>query len=395
MEAVTILRELWRRRALVAAVAVVSALIGLAVAYTISFPPHSRKFEVGIASGRILVDTPDSQVVDVQPKGSGTLGIRAGVLANLMTEGDVKAAIARRAGLRPNQLRAGVMIEGELPTVLTDATGDPNAHLLVTSPAVSPDGTPLPVIDIEAQAPGSRDAARLADAAVTGLHDYLDTKASGEDVPDAKRLQVIGFGAPQVREETRGPSRMAAAAVAIFAFLLGCAAILVAFPLARAWRVAATAEDEEKDDVEESAEMPPASKKHPGRGAWVTALRSHAAGWRARARAWASPGDSSATKKVLQVAQSAPSPSATEPMDKEPGTAPSKVLQVAQSAPSPSATEPMDKEPGTAPSKVLQVAQSAPSPSATEPMDEEPSREGEAKAAGTGSAATRLAGTME
>jgi hypothetical protein len=258
MEAVTILRELWRRRALVAVVALVSILIGLAIAYTISFPPQSRKFEVGVASGRVLVDTPDSQVVDVQPKGAGTLGIRAGVLANLMTEGDVKAAIARRAGLRPNQLRAGVEVDHELPAALTKASGDPNAHLLITSPAVNPDGTPLPMIDIRAQAPGPRDAAGLASAAVSGLNDYLDTKASGEDVPEVKRLQVTGFGAPEVREETRGPSRALALAVAIFAFVLGCAAIFITARLARAWRVAATAEGAETYAVEESAEVPPA-----------------------------------------------------------------------------------------------------------------------------------------
>ncbi len=313
MEAVTILRELWRRRALVAAVAIVSVFIGLAIAYTISFPPHSRKFDVGIASGRILVDTPDSQVVDVQPKGSGTLGIRAGVLANLMTEGDVKAAIARRAGLRPNQLRAGVKVEGELPPVLDEATGDPKAHLLITSPATNPDGTPLPMIDIETQAPGSQDAGRLADAAVTGLNDYLDTKASGEEVPDAKRLQLTGLGPPEVHQETRGPSRMAAAAVAIFTFLLGCAAILIAFPLARAWRVAATTEEEE------SAGTPPSSKQRPDWRARVAALRWHAGGWRARsstqAPAEALPDESTAPKTLVEVAESAP---ATGPIDEEP-----------------------------------------------------------------------------
>jgi capsular polysaccharide biosynthesis protein len=251
MEAVTILRELRRRRAFVALVALVSVLIGLAVAYTVSLPPQSRTVEVAIASGRLLVDTPDSQVIDVQPKGSGTLGIRAGVVANLMTEGDVKAAIAQRAGLNPNQLRAGVRVDGELSAVLTKASGNPDAHLLVTSPALNPDGTPLPMVDIEAQAPGPEGAARLANAAVTGLNDYLDTKAAGEDVPDAERLQVTGLGAPAVHEEARGPSRLVAAAVAILIFLFGCAAILVSAPLGRAWRVAVTAEDERKSDDEE------------------------------------------------------------------------------------------------------------------------------------------------
>jgi hypothetical protein len=252
MEPVTILRELWRRRALVALAALLSVLVGLAIAYTVALPPQSRTAEVGIASGRMLVDTPDSQVIDVQPRGSGTLGIRAGVVANLMTEGDVKAAIARRAELRPRQLRAGVKEEGQLPDLLSDARGDPNAHLLITSPATNPDGTPLPMVDIEAQAPSPEGAARLADAAVTGLNDFLDTKAAGEDVADAERLQVTGLGAPAIHRETRGPSRLVAAAVGILAFLLGCAAILVAGQLARAWRLAVNAEHAEQADDDAS-----------------------------------------------------------------------------------------------------------------------------------------------
>jgi hypothetical protein len=250
METVTTLRELWRHRALVAVVALASIFAGYATAYKVSLPPESRSFEAGIATGRILVDTPDSQVVDVQPKGSGTLGIRAGVLANLMTEGDVKAAIAERAGLRPDQLRAGVEVDGELPAVLTNAAGNPNAHLLTTRPAVNPDGTPLPMIDIHAQAPTPRDAATLAKASVSGLNDYLDSKAAGEDVPEARRLDVTGLGAPQVQEETLGERRLLAVAATIVSFLLGCAAILVVPRLARDWRLARTLE------VERKAEQP-------------------------------------------------------------------------------------------------------------------------------------------
>lgn len=256
MEAVTILRELWRRRILVAVVALVSILAGLSTAYSISLPPKSKSFEVGVATGRILVDTPDSQVVDVQPKGSGTLGIRAGVLANLMTEGDVKAAIAKRAGIRPNQLRAGVEVAGEVPAVVTNAAGDPNAHLLTTSPAVNPDGTPLPMIDVQAQAPKPADAAKLAEASVSGLNDYLNSKAAGEDVPDARRLQVTGFGAPEVSKEARGGQRLLALAAAIVFFLLGCAAILIVSRLARAWRIAATLDDDQEAEYEPEPEAP-------------------------------------------------------------------------------------------------------------------------------------------
>jgi hypothetical protein len=289
MEAVTILRELWRRRNLVVWVAVVSILAGLATAYTISVPPKSRSFEVGIATGRILVDTPDSQVVDVQPKRSSTLGIRAGVLANLMTEGDVKAAIAERAGLRPNQLKAGVEVDDVPPVAVTNAAGDRNAHLLTTSPATNPDGTPLPMIDIQAQAPNPAAASRLAEASVTGLNDYLDTKAAGEDVSDAKRLQVTGFGAPEVNAEMRGGRRMLAAAVAIVVFLLGCAAIAAAPRLTRVWRLVTTPEGEPEEAAKPEPEAD-ASKtaSQDADEVEVPALRSQRRG---APTAWRNPAD--------------------------------------------------------------------------------------------------------
>jgi hypothetical protein len=243
MDTVTILRELWRRRILVGVVAAVAILVGLLLSVKVSLPPQGRQYDVGIASGRILVDTPKSQVIDVAPKGSETLGVRASLLANLMTEGGVNAAIAREAGLRPSQLRAGVESEGELPPVLSNAAGDPNAHLLTTRLAINPDGAPLPMIEIEAQAPDEQQAARLASAAVTGLDDYLDSKAAGEQVADAHRLEVTGFGAPQVREETRGLHPLIAIAAALFVFVIGCGAILAFSSLARGWREASEREE--------------------------------------------------------------------------------------------------------------------------------------------------------
>ena len=89
MDTVTILRDLWRRRLLVVGVAIVAVLVGVAVMYKVSFPPklESRKYEVGVATSSILVDTPNSQVVEVAPKGSDTLGVRANLLASLMTDG--------------------------------------------------------------------------------------------------------------------------------------------------------------------------------------------------------------------------------------------------------------------------------------------------------------------
>ena len=78
MEFVTILRELWRQRALVLAGAALAIALGLMTAYKVSLAPpklESRQYRVGVASARMLIDTPDSQVVDLEPKGADGLGI--------------------------------------------------------------------------------------------------------------------------------------------------------------------------------------------------------------------------------------------------------------------------------------------------------------------------------
>jgi hypothetical protein len=241
MDTITILRDLWRKRLIVVAVAAFALLVGLAVVYKISFPLESRKYAVGIASARILVDTPNSQVVEVAPEGSDSLGVRANLLASLMVDGDVKEAIARRAGLPAEKLIS-----------LTDAVTAPAAaavkpptkddFVINTHVVTNTGGAELPIIEVEAQAPNRESAAKLGNAAVEGLRDYLSSKAGMQRVADQDRLQVTGLGAPQATTAVRGPSLMTGMLASIVVFLLGCAAIVAASALSRGLRAAAARE---------------------------------------------------------------------------------------------------------------------------------------------------------
>jgi hypothetical protein len=253
MELVTILRELWRVRVLVIVVGLIALLAGLAVAFRLP-SLESRKYEVGVATASVLVDTPNSQVVEVAPKGSDTLGVRANLIANLMAEGVVKTAIAQRAGIAPEKLE-GVAESAGGPAVAAGPT-KADAHVLTTRVVSTFDGARLPIIEIEAQAPDAARAAKLADAAVTGLRDYLDSKAASEEVPDADRLRVSGLGSPQARDVVRGPKNIFAVAAVLFVFALGCGAILGTLALIRGWRIAAAMEDEplEWDDAGDAQE---------------------------------------------------------------------------------------------------------------------------------------------
>ncbi|HEY1276622.1 MAG TPA: hypothetical protein VGF25_17055 [Thermoleophilaceae bacterium] len=247
MEIVKILRTLWHRRVLVGAVALLAIVVGVLLAYHPGLPPKSRKYEVGIATVRILVDTPKTVIAEVNPKGSETLGSRASVITNVMAEGEVKAAIARHAGLRPAQLHAVAAAAIEPSTLNPKDLNDPEAHLLTIGVLINSDGMQLPIIKIDAQAPDVAGATKLANAAVSGLREYLDSKAASEKISNARRLRVTGLGPAQARVQVRGPGRLVALAAMLFIFLGGCGAILLGSALARGWRQAAAEEAEDID----------------------------------------------------------------------------------------------------------------------------------------------------
>jgi capsular polysaccharide biosynthesis protein len=239
MDLVTILRDLWRRRVLVALAGIAAVLAAVVVAFQVP-TLESRRYTVGLATTRVLVDTPRSQVVEVAPKGSDMLGVRANLLANLMVEGVVRAAIAERAGLQPKQLQ-GIAESGVDPSA-APVQPDPRGTAMTTRVVASTDGD-LPLIEIEAQAPAGASAAKLANAAVEGLRGYLDSKAALEHVSDAKRLRVTGLGRAQAVEAVRGPGPVAAFAVGLLVFGLGCAAIVMLSAVMRSWRAANAPED--------------------------------------------------------------------------------------------------------------------------------------------------------
>jgi len=237
MQIVTILRELWRLRLLVVLTAIVAVIVAINVAYEVSPSSiESRKYSVGVATARILVDTPDSQVVEVAPEGSDATGVRANLLANLMVEGEIKTEIAHRAGLRTEDLD-GVAKTAALPAA-SSAPPDPRGYVLTTDVLSSQDGERLPIIEIEAQAPDAAKAAAHADAAIDGLREHLDSKAAADQVKAGERLQLNPLGTPQARDVVRGPRMALAIAAGLFIFLLGCAAILGFFALVSQWRAA-------------------------------------------------------------------------------------------------------------------------------------------------------------
>lgn len=259
MEFVTILRELWQRRTYVAVLAGLALLVGAAVAFRLP-SLESRTYAVGVANARVLVDTPRSQVLEVAPKGSDTLAVRANLIANLMAEGVVKDAIAKRAKLPADKLEGVAQTStGSGSASTAPKSFGSEANVLTTRVIMTAEGDQLPIIDIETQAPDTAGAAKLANASVAGLRDFLDSKAATEQVPEAQRLRFTSLGPAQAGEIRRGPGLPMAVLAALFVFFAGCAVMLVILALARGWR--AVEEEEFLSEVfdEDPFEPPPPS----------------------------------------------------------------------------------------------------------------------------------------
>ena len=247
MASVTILRELWRYRISVCAAAILAIFAGWLLAFGPSLPPKSRSYKVGVATASVLVDTPRSQVVEVAPVGSETLGERANVLANLMIDGEIKDVIAQRAGLPPKLLVANATTGGGGASAASPPTPlNARSYALTTNAVVASDSADLPIIRVQTQAPDVAGAIKLANAAVTGLSSYLDTKAASETVPPSRRLRVRPLGVAQGHEAPRGPGRIMALGLVIFVFFAGCGVILAISALTRGWRDAVALEQLEQ-----------------------------------------------------------------------------------------------------------------------------------------------------
>jgi hypothetical protein len=246
MDAVTVLRLLWRQRLLLAVGIGLAVVVGIVMAYNVSgMPPkfESRKYNVGIASAEMLVDSPKSQVADLGGGQAltdvGGLASRARLLSNLMAISPLKERIARRAGVNPRRLIATAP-SVDLPKAKNalDASSDGQKATTLTIDF----NEVLPIITANAQAPSPEIAARISTAAVEELKVYLKTVAATDKVPDARQLVISPLGPARFATVARGPRRLFAILAAVFIFGLWCAGLVFGTRLSRSWREAAAEE---------------------------------------------------------------------------------------------------------------------------------------------------------
>lgn len=243
MDLVRMLRTLWQTRVLLGLVSVLAVAAGVGVMVS------SSTTKVGTAHAMALVDTPNSQVVDLGGADSAasivTLSNRATLLTGLMTSSPLTEEIAARAGIQPRTLiaesavtqsTAGSSTSGSAPLTTGIPAGlSPLANVLTaTVPSLSTGQ--VPIITVDTQSPTAAGAAKLADSSIAVLSEYLRSVAAQDKVPGGRRVIIRQLGPAVTSSTTNAPSKTLALAAAIGLFVLGCALIIGVSALKTGWR---------------------------------------------------------------------------------------------------------------------------------------------------------------
>jgi hypothetical protein len=215
---------------------------------------------MGSGSTHVLVDTPKSIAVDARSKAQALVSLtaRANLLGNVMASPPVRAYIARRAHISPDQIQAVAPLTPDVPRALAEPGHEKRTSDILRSTdqyRMEIQAQPTaPVLDIYTQAP-SADAARvLADAAVAGLRDYLATLARTQDVAPSDQVRLIQLGEASSGVINRGIRIQVALLSSILVFCVSAAAVLWIARVRRGWRAADEPEWDEEDRDEPDAD---------------------------------------------------------------------------------------------------------------------------------------------
>lgn len=217
MELLALLRWL-RRHPIPVALGVV---IAAAIAF-MSAQGSSRTF--GVATLRLILDTPKSQLLNAEPEGVDSLAWRAELLSEMTATGSVEERIARDIGAPPRNV--GVislnLTDPELESALTSVAAKAEAE--TDEPYLAAVGVDkrLPLILVATRAPDGPAAARLAQVAGAVL---VAAASAPPSAAEPQGLEVETIGRPRIKEVVDGPRRLVAVAVFTVLLSLWCVGI--------------------------------------------------------------------------------------------------------------------------------------------------------------------------
>jgi hypothetical protein len=235
VEVVDCVRILWRHRLVAILGAPVIVAIALLGTHRVSLSPFSltpSRQVLGIASVKVLVDTPKSQLVDLDQavdEDASTLPTRVRVLVDDMAGESSRTALARELGVPAAQIDVSPFANGPTYTTtlakhLGEASLDGDRPYVVN---LNPDHTGS-IVSIDTTAPSAAEANRLAQAALSTFARRV--RSDGGD----RGFVATALGRPRQGQVLVGARKAMTAAVGLIVLSVWLFAIIVAGGLAAA-----------------------------------------------------------------------------------------------------------------------------------------------------------------
>ena len=200
----------------------------LALVATVVASRKTRAVPTGAATAQLLVDSPQSALANLK-QNTAPLSTRAGVFAEFMASNDVRAAIAQQAHVPVSQIVASGPFDDPSTAPSGAAAPDPATGAVGPKPYILTyvAQETAPIVTVYAQAPLAAQAAKLADAAVSGVQAYVTKLQNQGQLPMRQRVIIRGLCSAQAGT-VGGKAKMPLLVVAFIAVLgLGCFSILV------------------------------------------------------------------------------------------------------------------------------------------------------------------------
>lgn len=253
MEFALVVRELTRRRLLLALGVVVAAIAAILSVYHLEgFKLKARSLQYSSASTQILVDTQSSVLGNIS-QSFEPLNSRAAVYAQFMLSPAILKLIGQQVGISGEQIEAqGPVDLNQAPIVVeptalkrnVQITGETKPYRLKFESQAN-----QPTINVYSQAPTTTMAIGLANASATALNQYVKQLQKADNVSRSKAVTIRQLGAANGAVVNGGISKALVAIVFLAVFLLWCVLILAWLRFRENWRASALLRDLEDEEL--------------------------------------------------------------------------------------------------------------------------------------------------
>jgi len=245
------IRKLWHLKLGVALSLALAVFAAAWSTHKISvFPPKlaPRSLEMATAVTHVLVDTPDSEMIDLRQDtyDIASLTNRAVLLGNVIASTSVEARIAQRAQIPAQLLRIQAPLTPQQASPPENSQNARHISDILKSTdqyRIEIDANPtVPMLDIYAQTPTAQSAAALANASVDELRLYLSRVAANQATPARDQIRLVQLGRATGTVINKGVQIQVTLLAFVLTFLVSCATMVFIAKVRKGWRAEVLAE---------------------------------------------------------------------------------------------------------------------------------------------------------